>query len=405
MTVQLTTRNATLADLATLLKDQQAAKLDVVAPAAGIRSEGGNWLVDGTDVDFVDGDDPGLHTTAGRFAPLAVADEHIADKLGIPLPYLRRLRETRTDLYDANVNGWLHGDPVSEFGAARDPRSFLVRTFRGNGQPGIARALLSDRYKVVDNLDLLTAALDGVRQAGVEVNIDGCDLSERRMYVRVVAPEVKALAPALLANYRSPFGGGIERIRDLAEREGMGYGGNDEPVMFAGFQISNSETGGGAFTIAPRLVVQICRNGMTINADALRSVHLGGRLDEGIVRWSADTLERQLGLVTAQARDAVATFLDADYIAAKVDELTAKAGAPVTDAANTVEVVTSRLRISEAHSASVLDHFIHGGQFTAGGIAQAVSSVAQTISDADVAAEFEALAVRALDVAAELVAV
>ncbi|MEU7912281.1 hypothetical protein [Microbispora bryophytorum] len=32
--------------------------------------------------------------------------------------------------------------------------------------------------------------------------------------------------------------------------------------MFAGFVISNSETGCGAFTITPRLLVQVCRNGM-----------------------------------------------------------------------------------------------------------------------------------------------
>ena len=34
---------------------------------------------------------------------------------------------------------------------------------------GVARALLSDSYKVIDNLDALMATLDGIRQAGVEV--------------------------------------------------------------------------------------------------------------------------------------------------------------------------------------------------------------------------------------------
>ena len=46
-------------------------------------------------------------------------------------------------------------------------------------------------------------------------------------------------------------------------------------MVFAGWVLSNSETGCGAFTITPRLVVHVCRNGMTITKDALRAVHLG----------------------------------------------------------------------------------------------------------------------------------
>ena len=39
---------------------------------------------------------------------------------------------------------------------------------------------------------------------------------------------------------------------------------------------------------------------MTITCDAVRAVHLGERMEEGI-RWSGDTLDAQLGLVTAKA--------------------------------------------------------------------------------------------------------
>ena len=53
------------------------------------------------------------------------------------------------------------------------------------------------------------------------------------MYVRVVCEQVQALAPALLAGYRSPF---------------TGAAGADNPVVFSGFVITNSETGCGAFS-------------------------------------------------------------------------------------------------------------------------------------------------------------
>lgn len=47
---------------------------------------------------------------------------------------------------------------------------------------------------------------------------------------------------------------------------------------------------------------------MTITRDAVRAVRLGERMEEG-VRWSGDTMDRQLALVTAKARDAVTAFL------------------------------------------------------------------------------------------------
>jgi hypothetical protein len=171
-------RNATLSDLAGLLRDQQARKADVVAPAAAIRAEGARLVVAGTDP--VLGPD-GVTMTTGTYTPTEVCDQGVADKLGIPAAYLRRLREHKPGLYDANVNAWLDGDD----------RKFLLRCLRpasGEG-PGVVRAFLSDGYKIIDNLDVL------------------------------------------LAGYRSPF---------------TGASGADNPVVFAGFVITNSETGCGA---------------------------------------------------------------------------------------------------------------------------------------------------------------
>jgi hypothetical protein len=50
-------------------------------------------------------------------------------------------------------------------------------------------------------------------------------------------------------------------------------------------------------------------------------------MDEGI-QWSSDTLDRQLALVTAKARDAVSAFLDPGYIARLVREMELTPQAP-----------------------------------------------------------------------------
>lgn len=376
-----TARNATLADLADLLTTQQARKLDVVAGAASFRFVDGLLVVTGTEAQL---DADGVTTTDGTYRPTAVFDEGLADKLGIPLGYVRRMRTERPDLYDANANGWLAG---SWDGEGPDPRSFMLRLFRGDtpGSEGIARAMLSDRYRIVDHLDVLTAALQGIKESGTTVAVQGCDLTERRMTVRITAPEVQALAPDLLAGYRSPF---------------SGESGSDNPVVFAGLQLSNSETGGGAFTVVPRLVVQVCSNGMTVTTDAVRAVHVGGKLDEGVVRWSDDTQQKNLDLVAAKARDAVTTFLDVDYMRAVIRNLTAQAGARLTDPAKGVEQVGKRLGFTAEQTAGVLGHFIEGGQVTAGGVMQAVTSYAQTLADPDAAYDLEAQGIAALEVAA-----
>src|SRR5690606_36497407 len=154
--VPLTTRNADLGDLHALLRDQHARKVDVPVGAAQIRAVG-------TSLELIDTppllSDAGVTDSAGLYLPTEIFDQGLADKLGIPLPYLRRLRAERPGLYAANVNVWLE----------TDERRFLVRALRGTGDgAGVVRAFLSDRYKIIDNLDVLMATLDGVRLAGVD---------------------------------------------------------------------------------------------------------------------------------------------------------------------------------------------------------------------------------------------
>lgn len=386
-----TARNATLADLGKLLTEQQARKLDVVAPASTLRMEHGRLLVTGSDPVL---SEDGVTATTGVYDATDVFDEGLADKLGIPLPYMRRLRNDRPDLLDANVNGWLHGYMGSAPALAEqevdaiagDPRSFLLRLFKPAGDaPGIARAFLSDRYKPIDHFDILTAVLQGIREAGVNAIPTRCDLSERTMRVQIAAPEVEALAPLLLAGYRSPY---------------TGLTGEDNPTVFAGFDFGNSETGGGAFYIVPRLTIQICTNGMVLTKDAMRAVHLGGKMEEGVIDWSSDTQAKQVALITAKARDAARTFLDVKYMERQIAAITQIAITPITGAEATIKTVAKKLAFSEEITAGVLDHFIRGGQLTAGGVMQAVTSFSQSIDDPDKANSLNDQGIRAMELAA-----
>lgn len=372
-------RNAELSDLVRILEDQQRRKLDVIAPASALHFREGNVHVEGVESLITE---DGVTEVDGTYRPTAVADEGISDKLHIPLAYLRRMRSANVPLLDENVNAWLRQEPE---------RKFMLRAFRGEHGPGmqpaegVARALLSDSYKLMDNFDMLLAALDGVKQSGHPTRVTGCDLTDRRMYVRVESEAVAVQGRALLRGYRSPFDG---------------RSGDELPMISAGFVIANSEVGSGAYTITPRAVFEVCRNGLTIGKDVMRAVHLGGRQDEGVVSWSGQTQRKTLELITSKTADAVRTFLSREYVEAKVSELEAAAGRTLAEPTRTIEDVTRTLSIPAEAKDLILAHFVRGGQMTAGGVMQAITSTAQTLTDADQAAALEALAVPALTAAA-----
>lgn len=422
---QLTARNASAQDMVELLQSQQAAKLDVVAPATKIKSSQGLIVVDRT-VAHMDAD--GVTSAAGSFRPTEVFDEGLASKLGIPRDYLRKMRDGgRTDLIDGNVNGWLHGrkrvTPVrgwkpgdttekqTEIIHPADDRSFLLRLFRGgDGEPGVARAMVSDKYNLsMDNLDVLTAVMKGIQAAGVQPQVHVSDLSERRMRVRFEFPDVNTTLPGVLADYRSPFRGGrITRAghRDLeALRARFGehhiFADADAPVIYMGIDLDNSETGGGAFNLVPVALVVKCTNGWVFTEHGMRKVHLGARLAEGLVQPSLDTIQKAGHLVTAETRDAVNGWLADGTLTRLAGEVAEKAGHEIGKASEVVPRIVAGLGFSKDEQQGVLDMFIaSGGGSNAGNLLQAVTAYAQTIEDPDRAYEVERAGIPALNAAA-----
>jgi hypothetical protein len=358
------------------LQAQQNRKLDLVIPAHHMRATtDGHLEIDGVGEPLLTAD--GVTLPSGRFTPTRTFDAGIADKLGVPQPYQRKMRDHGLhELLAHNVNTWLQREPG---------RKFLIRTFRGeHGAPGVARALLSDSYRVMDNYELLLAVLDGIQELAAEVRIHG-ELTERRMHVKIVAKNISTEAPQLLRNYRSPF---------------SGQNGADCPIVDAGVLLSNSEVGAGAARITPQLTVRVCSNGMTMVDDSIGSVHTGSQLVDGIVDYSHDTRRKDRDLVAAKTRDAVHKFLNVDYMVAKINEIIAQAQVPVADPQATIKHVGKTLSYTATEQAGILAHFIRGGDVTAGGVLHAVTSAAQTLPDPDAGFDLERTALQALAVAA-----
>jgi hypothetical protein len=381
MSTMETFRNTNLATLAGALNDQRTRALDLRTPAKSLSVVGGRIVVMGMDPVV---SEHGVTDPNGLYVPTATADAQIADALDIPVKYLRRLREQHIDLYDTNVNEWLN----------RSEKRHLVRLLTtqdgpdvgGDGNDGVMRALLAPTYKTIDNFDVLLAALNAINETSGQggATVVG-DLTERRMIVRVQSTVVGVNARALLGNYRSPF---------------SGLGAADLPMLWAGFELTNSETGHGAFAITPRAVFEVCTNGMTIAADAKRKVHLGANLDDGVVAVSDETIAANLALVTAQTKDAVRAFMSAEYWQRQVDRIAEQSTVEVADPQQTITAVGKSLGFTQEQQTSILNMFIDGGLRTAGGVMQAVTAAAQQQSDGDAARDMEHAALDALRLAA-----
>lgn len=134
--------------------------------------------------------------------------------------------------------------------------------------------------------------------------------------------------------------------------------------------------------------------------DALRETHLGARMSEGVVRWSDDTRRAELELISRQTRDAVTTFLDRNYVEAKLAEIDRDAGVEITAPQATIEHVATTLRFTTEQRENVLSHFIRSADSTSGGVLHAVTSAAQLVADPDEAYAMEASGLNAMALAA-----
>lgn len=385
-------RNAGPRDLVDLLQTQHRQKLDIVVPRAQLGlTDLGHMSIAGLAPVL---SDDGVTDVNGsyRFTAKALGDLAPDNLTGIPVRYLRRLAADHPDLLATNVNTLLW----------RDARgNVLVRAIYGSddahpGSSGIVRAIKSDRFACYDNLDLVFSVLSGVREAGLaadQIEWRGADLADDKLWLRIVAPEIAVDAPNLLAGYRSPYAGTAHG----------GEAAENPYLVHAGFVVQNDETGGSALSIRGELRVKICDNGLIVDMGAMRQIHMGARLGEGQITWSADTREANATLIAKQCRDAVQAFLTRDYVAGAVAELEKDSGHELDKPADTIALVARELSYSDAEQEAILSCFTKSGQCTSGGIMQAVTAAAQGIDDVARANDFAATGVAAMRVASRLV--
>lgn len=351
-------KDLTIEQLVERLNSQAAAKIDLVTSSSKLRMQAGELVVDSD-------------LLAKNVVPNEVQHHHIAEKLGIPWNYYSRCMTRNNDggVLDANVNQWF----------AHDAKNYLVRLFDQPQDTVIGRALLSDRYKPIDNLPILFAVLQAVKESGLNLQIETADITEKNLYVRFIAPDIEVGGGSLIKGYRNP------------STMNTGDG------ICSGFVMRNSEVGHGSFTLAPRMLVKVCANGMVMDQGMHERRHVGAKLDEGEYIWSRRTEDFNEKLIISQVQDWVTNFTSKEYLEKTVKELTAKGDKKLEHPIDTVVNVTRHHSMSERAQKDILNYFTKSGDMRAIGVSQAVTYYAHQQENPDLRNELEIKAVKMLD--------
>lgn len=330
----------TLLSLAQELQRQLDTKKDLVVPSAFMRHEtseqGNTRLV----VEEARG--------PASYGVMPLARRQLADKLGIPYAYFERMREDQPELLDHNVNTWLKSE--------REHR--LLRTLDGN-----VRAVLSDRYRRLDNYDLAEHVLP-ILQGLPDIVFESVELTETRMYIKCVTPRLKfEMAPG--------------------------------DIVQAGIVISNSEVGQGTLSVQPLLFRLVCRNGLIVADRALRKTHAGRSLaqqEEGVTVYQDDTLQADDKAFFLKVRDIVQAAVSEVTFRQAAEKMRQTMGIPLAgDPVQAVQVLAQRYTLNDTERSGVLRHLVTGADLSGYGLINAVTHYSHEVEDYDRATEFELL--------------
>ena len=289
-----------------------------------------------------------------------IAHRQMGQFLKIPAAYYERMRTEYPELLASNVNGWLNRVPD-------DYR--MVRTLDGT-----ARAILSDRYRRIDNFEVASTVLPII--AGMEgARVESCELTDSRMYLKVVNPRITAeIKPG--------------------------------DVVQSGIIITNSEVGMGSVSISPLIFRLVCSNGMIAQDGRVRKRHVGriNETGEDFSIYRDATIEADDRAFLMKVEDSVRAAVDQARFSLIVDRLkdATEAKMPAKVVPQVIELASKEYSFSDSESQGILGHLIAGGDLSLYGLANAVTRQAQDVSSYDRSTELEAAGYKIITMAPAL---
>ncbi len=269
----------------------------------------------------------------GKYPLTPWAHLQMAEKLEIPKRYYdRMITAGKAELLADNINAWL---------GERDRR--LIRVLDRQ-----IRAVLSDRYRIMDNYDLLYLSMKEFRKKET-VEIYKAEVTETMLYLKA-----------------------IDRTLTAEITRG--------DIIYGGLIIRNSEVGASAFRVETFILRKICSNGL-IGEHSLKKVHLGKQTMEiGEIDWSDETRELEDKALWAKARDIIRLTFDSSIFSSWVKKMRESTEIAIEKPTKAVNNIARLASLNEEQRDDLLAYF---SEHTKYGLVNAVTSLARETKNAD----------------------
>ena len=291
-----------LNELAQKLTDQKSLKKDYVVESSNLRfySNGSNQLH--------------LQEIDEVFDVNDVALNQITTKVGLSKKYTDKMLDGHKSLLMDNVNYWFTNTPKAQ----------MIRTLDGT-----ARAVLSDKYKRVDNDMIAEQVLPILLDK--EYDIKSGAITDTKMYIKASLPSLQ---------------------REV----------NKGDVVESGVIISNSEVGHGAVNVSPFIHRLVCMNGMVVNDSRLQSRHLTSSqatIDGVYEVLSDEAKELDSQALLAKVRDVVASTSDEMRFEEQVQMMTNASQIKIKRPKKVIELLENKFDLTKNEGESILENLIN----------------------------------------------
>lgn len=294
----------------------------------------------------------------------ANANKQVAARVGIPATYFNKMltdSPESMELAATNVNHWFQNKPEDR----------MIRTLDGD-----ARAVLSSKYRRIDNYDVCEALLPIVQDSRYGVVFKSQEVTPDRMYIKMTTDKLR---------------GEIKR--------------GDE--VCGGIMIQNSEVGLGSLKLTPFIERLVCTNGMitTLGLDGenlgYNRRHIGSKNEANdyyATLLSDRTRTLQDAAVLSEVKDVVAAILSEGTFNLVMDKLRGATRRILNgDPQKAVELVQNKFSLPDEAKGGILFHLTGGQDLSVYGMSQAITRYSQDIESYAEATEYEELGWKVLD--------
>lgn len=354
--------------------------------------------------------------------------DQLAEKVGLPTKYYQKCgtffgREKDLSAYEPsaanhplvwNANFWL---------STLGNQGMTVRMWKNDDGLLLCRALLSDRYKFIDNytvaLHSIKTAADALQRQGLRPpECFGWNITERGLDLMLFSTEMVAnledpdpdadvtmgkwgehkLSSAAAAAFRAwrekgtkstaqstefdPKNDGSGGLRmATAQGHDRSNGGAPTGLVFGAIRIRNSETGDGSCQVRGLVMVTACQNQLMGGFDTFQ-IHLGSQKNVDLV-LRKETIEKENELVIAKLVDTATSMFTKERFQKIVDSIRATQKIAIVSPITAVQKIAEKIDVLKGLEESILAQYIrHNGKSdTLYDMAQAVTSVASQIRE------------------------